>query len=425
MENIRHALIRGSAINLMARIMGYLKYVLIAIYMGFSAETDAFFLAMAIVGFLAVFANALETVGVPQLTRARQHNDTTTFQHVFSRHLTATLLVLLSITVLFLLFSPLLMYLPQNFSVEKQHLYETFLIMLFPFALLSVLLQFFGGILRSLRRFTLFFLCELTASTTIVITLWAGFQNELPHVLVWSHLLGTALAVLMAFYFVRPHVHFSLAPLSEALPYIRRIITVAMIAGIYSIMGMVDKYFGTFLPDKYISALTYGLLLAAAPISTLKLHDYTITWLSEGNLSIRNMMKITGLTLAGGGSITLISWFILPWAIDLIFNYGHFAELDHVLLVEAARFYFLSLPLLMLWPVLYQAFQIREKLLPVLLIGIGAVIINYLLNHYFIVHLGWRIAGITIATFLSYLFMIIAGLWALRRLERHHEPAKA
>ena len=425
MESIRYALLKGTAINLMARLMGYLKYVLIAVYMGFNAETDSFFLAMAIIGFLGIFSNALESVGVPQLTQARAQGDETTFQHIFSQHFTATILVLISIFALFIVISPILFNLPQNFSLEKQQLYENFLLMLFPYALLATLLQFFGGVLRSLRRFTLFFLCELIATTTIVITLWTGFYLQINHILVWAHLIGISVAVALAFWFVRPHVHFALSSLRHAIGYVKRIYLVALIAGTFTTMSMIDKYFGTYLPDKYITALTYGLLLANAPVNILKLHNFTITWLSEGHLNIQNLLKITGLIIISGSIMALISWWILPFVVDLIFNYGRFASMDHALLVEAARFYFFSLPLLMLWPVLYQTFQIREKLLPVFLIGVGAIAINYVLNHYFVVELGWTIQGITVATFSSYLFMIISGLIALRYLEKQYEPAKA
>lgn len=425
MESIRHALFKGTVINLLARVMGYLKYVLIAIYMGFTLETDAFFLAMAIIGFLGVFSNALESVGVPQLTQARLRNDQTAYQAIFSRHFTATLVVLLSIVVLFLVLIPLLFNLPKNFSPEKQALYETFLLLLFPYALLATLLQFFGGILRSLRRFSQLFLCELLASSTIVITLWVGFYHHIEHILVWAHLIGITLAVALAYVFTRKHITFQLSRLSDSVEYVKRIYLVALIAGTFTIMGMVDKYFGTYLPDKYITALTYGLLLASAPVNTLRIHNFTITWLSEGHLNMTNLFRITALIIMLGTAIAIVSWWILPYVVDLVFGYGQFASLDHQLLVEAARFYFLSLPFLLLWPILYQSFQIRENLRPVFLIGSGAVLINYLLNDYFINHLGWMIEGITLGTFFSYLFMTGAGLFALWQLEKRHEPEKA
>jgi len=50
-ESIRHAIIKTSTINLLARGFGYLKHLAIAILLGFSYQTDAFFMACPFLAF--------------------------------------------------------------------------------------------------------------------------------------------------------------------------------------------------------------------------------------------------------------------------------------------------------------------------------------------------------------------------------------
>jgi len=47
LEAIRHALIRSSFLNLLARGAGYLKHLANAILLGFSYKTDAVFMALS------------------------------------------------------------------------------------------------------------------------------------------------------------------------------------------------------------------------------------------------------------------------------------------------------------------------------------------------------------------------------------------
>jgi Uncharacterized membrane protein, putative virulence factor, COG0728 len=74
-ESIRHAIIKTSTINLLARGFGYLKHLAIAILLGFSYQTDAFFMALSLLGIFLIFVDVFDSIGVPQLVFARMKSE--------------------------------------------------------------------------------------------------------------------------------------------------------------------------------------------------------------------------------------------------------------------------------------------------------------------------------------------------------------
>ena len=71
-ESIKEALLKTSFINLLARILGYLKQVSIAILLGFSYQTDAFFMALSLIGVFLIFVDVFDSLGVPNLVFAKE-----------------------------------------------------------------------------------------------------------------------------------------------------------------------------------------------------------------------------------------------------------------------------------------------------------------------------------------------------------------
>jgi putative peptidoglycan lipid II flippase len=70
-ETVLEAVIKSSFINLAARGFGYLKQVTIAVLLGFNLQTDAFFMALSLIGLFLIFADVFDSIGVPNLVRAR------------------------------------------------------------------------------------------------------------------------------------------------------------------------------------------------------------------------------------------------------------------------------------------------------------------------------------------------------------------
>ncbi|MEM4869969.1 MAG: hypothetical protein QW081_06250, partial [Desulfurococcaceae archaeon] len=70
-ERVLEAVVKSSLINLLARGFGYFRSVAIAVLLGFSYQTDAFFMALSLIGIFLIFVDVFDSVGVPELVKAR------------------------------------------------------------------------------------------------------------------------------------------------------------------------------------------------------------------------------------------------------------------------------------------------------------------------------------------------------------------
>ena len=64
-EKVLSAVFKSSFINFFARIFGYLKNFIIAILLGFSYQTDGFFMAISLIGIFLIFVDVFDSIGVP------------------------------------------------------------------------------------------------------------------------------------------------------------------------------------------------------------------------------------------------------------------------------------------------------------------------------------------------------------------------
>jgi len=166
-----------------------------------------------------------------------------------------------------------------------------------------------------------------------------------------------------------------------------------------------DRVFASLVGKKAVSALYYGLLLASIPGGILKLGNIAITSFSEegGSLEKLNfyMKKILIITIPIGVAFFMFSELITK----LLFGYGAFSNQDIVLTAKAMRYFSLSIPFMLIWPILYRIFQIRENLKPIFFVAIIGILLNIFLNYLFVVKLKYGIMGICLGTFGAYFLM--------------------
>lgn len=415
-EKILSAVLKGSAINLLARVLNYLRYVVIAVFIGFNAQTDAFFLVMGMLGLLMVFSGALETLGVPQLTQARMAQDWVQFRQVASKVLGLVVLIEILTIIIFVVAYLFLVKAAVGFEGERLHYYETYLIYLSPYVLLMILFQFLGGVLRSQRLFTLFFLGELVVAIVTLAVLYVLLQHGKEWALPIAFNVGMASGVALLAVFTLNKI--PLKPdFSGIREYGKFLFMLAIVSGIFSLNDLVDKVFGSLLTQKSVTALTYGLLLASTMLNVLRPQNYFITYLSEGHTSYTEVVQITMKVFAVGVLGACILAVMMPWVVDLLFGYGKFGALDHHLVTLSAQLYLLSLPFMMIWPAIYQTFQICKKMFWIMWAGFAGVLVNLGLNYWLVVIEKMGIKGITLGTFGAYLVMVLVGWLLLRKLD--------
>ena len=146
-----------SFFTLISRILGYLRDILIAIFLGASIFADAFFVAFRIPNtFRRLFAEGtFNAAFIPSYTAAKLKNRNTGKKFA-DNVLSFLLLVLIFIVTLAEIFTPYLVYLiAPGFIVDdvKFNLAVEFTRITFPFLLFVSLSSFFSGILNSNNKF--------------------------------------------------------------------------------------------------------------------------------------------------------------------------------------------------------------------------------------------------------------------------------
>lgn len=408
-ERVLDAIFRSSFLNLIARIFGYAKHLSIAVIMGFNYQTDGFFMALSLIGIFLIFADVFDSIGIPQLVRAKSEAEQE-FKKLAGLFMTFTALLSIVNPLLALLLKPLILKIPSGFSeVALTHL-ESSYIMLIPYLFLSFYFHHFGAILRSRRRFTAYFVGELIFSLSNFLLLTVGlFTTKDPMVIPLSFSLSQLFATLYMLYVGRQFIHFRFYVDQNTKKILNHFFQLSILYGVFHLYILVDRAFASYLDEKAISALTYGLLIASSPKGVLKLEHIAITSLAEAGGSTEKLNFYSLRVLLLVLPIALTFFILSDYIAKLLFGYGAFSHVDIELTGEALRFYSLSLPFMFLWPLLYRVFQIRENLKVVSVISTVGVVVNGALNYLFVFILKLGIAGVCLGTAFAYFVICSLG----------------
>ncbi len=413
-ETVLEGAIRSSLLNIFARAFGYARAVAIAVLLGFSYQTDAFFMALSLIGLFLIFVDVFDSIGVPQLVRARLESQEA-FKRLSGLLFTFTTILSLSITLISILLLPLALKVPKGFGKEALAFTQASYLLLIPYLFLNFYFHHFGAILRSQRRFTSYFFGELIfAFFNFGITALGLLTFKDYRVLPFSFSLAQLFATLYMVYVGRDFLHFAYYFDDTVKRLLLQFLQLLSVYGVLHLFILVDRAFASYLGEKAVSALTYGFLLASAPRGILKFEHMAITALSETKGSIEKLSfylkKLLMLTLP----IALFFFLFSPLLVKLFFGYGAFSKVDIDLTSKAFRFYSLSLPLLFFWPLIFRTFQIKERLLGLSILSLFGVAANAFFNYLFIFELSLGVEGICLGTFLAYLILCTLGFYGLK-----------
>ena len=401
-EAIRYALIRSSFLNLFARGAGYLKHLAIAILLGFSYKTDAIFMALSLLGIFLLFADVFDSIGVPNLVSARLNGEED-FKSLSALLLTFTLILSFSILVFSIILYPILKHIPIGFSKEAKDCLSVSYFLLLPYLFLNFIFHHFGAVLRSLRRFTEYFVGELifSVSSFIFIALGLYFFRDF-RVIPVSFSISQVLATLFLLLRAKEFIHLKFYLDERANLILKHFFYLSALYGVFHLYILVDRAFASLTGEKGISALTYGLMVVTVPKNIIKLEHMAITALSE----VKASMEKINLYIKYSFLISLpfmMGFLVLAnFLISFFFGYGKFSLVDVELTAEATRYYALSLAFMFIWPILYRAYQVLNWLKPVFFIAILGILAKALFNYLFVVVYNLGIKGICLGTFFAY-----------------------
>lgn len=413
-EKVLDALFRSSFINVIARGFGYLKNVAIAVLFGFNFQTDAFFMALSLMGIFLIFADVFNSIGVPQLVIAKLQNQEE-FKNLAGLLLTLTVILTLGITLLSVIAYPIVSLIPVGFDKTSLHYMGRVYFLLLPYLALNFVFHYCGAVLRSIRRFTQYFIGELIFSFFSFLFTLLGlyyFHNykALPLALSLAQILSTVYIIIIS----KEFFSFKFFMNDTTKQILRHFGYLCLLYGTFYLFLVVDKSFASLLPEKSISALTYGYMIAYIPLSIIRLDQITITSLSEERGSIKKLnFYLKKIILI---SIPILVFYLLfaGILIKLLFFYGHFTNTDFNLTKMATTVYAFGIPFWFMWPLIYRVFQIRDKLLPVFLIALIGIICNFLLNYIFVLKLQLGIIGIACGTVFASMMIAMSGYLYLK-----------
>jgi len=404
-ETIRGALLRTSFLNLLARLFGYLRQLSIAILFGFNYHTDAFFMALSIMGIFLIFVDVFDSLGIPNLVSAKQKGEED-FKKLAGLLLSFTTLLAVALIALSILLYPFLSRIPVGFDEKALESLKVSYFLLLPYLFSNFFFHHFGAILRSLRRFTAYFGGELMFS------LFAFFFTALGLWLYGSHLvlpIALSLANIIATIYMlivgKAFLHYSFFFDQRVKQILKQFLYLLALYGVFHLFILVDRAFASLLGEKGISALTYGSMLAFALRGVLKIEHMAITALSESKANIKVLNKFAKFSLLVSLPATLFLFFFPEIPVALLFGHGKFQLKDIHLTAEATRFYSLSLFFVFFWAILYRAFQVMNYLMPVFFIALIGIIINGIANYIFVVLYKLGVAGICLGTLVAYIVL--------------------
>ena len=109
----------ATALNVVSKILIYLRQVLITAYFGLSVRLDAFFIATSVVAiFINTFGDIFDSAGIPSLVRTRERDGEGPFRALTGSIFSLSLLLGLGLSLLMVLCFPLAPYLVPGFPRE-------------------------------------------------------------------------------------------------------------------------------------------------------------------------------------------------------------------------------------------------------------------------------------------------------------------
>ena len=404
--------------TLISRILGFLRDILIAAVLGAGAGADAFFVAFKLpnlfrrlfaegafsMAFVPMFAGQAEEKGISEAQKFAE----AVFSVMFWFLLVFTIVVELAMPWIMVVFAPGFIDEPGKFDLAVALTRITF-----PYLLFISLVSLMAGVLNSMGRFA------AAAATPILLNLCligailglANYTETPSHALAWG--VAGAGAVQFIWLFMacgregvwlrppRPRLSENVKTL------IRRMLPVALGAGVYQISLVIDTVIASLLPTGSIAYLFYadrvnqlplGVVGVAVGTALLPLLSRQVRAGDDGaalHSQNRALEFSFLLTLPAAAALMVIAGPV----IRVLFERGAFGAPETAATAAALAVYAIGLPAYVAVKALAPGFFAREDMATPVKISVACLMVNLVLN---IILMGpFKHVGIAMATAVS------------------------
>ena len=416
--------------TLISRILGYLRDILIAIFLGASIFADAFFVAFRLPNtFRRLFAEGtFNAAFIPSYTSAKIE-DKKKGKKFADDVLSSLFLILLFIVTLVEIFTPYLIYIIAPGFLEDQikfNLAVELTRITFPFLLFVSLSSFFSGILNSNNKFAAAAGAPIILNLVLILSLSYSYIQGLNYAKQLSYGVTIAGIIQLIFLiyvtksFYKPSINFGFKLSGKVKFFFKKLLPSILSSGVTQINILVGTIIASFQTGAvsylYYADRFYQINLAIAGIAV---GTVSLPVLSKA-LKMKNVKKISEIQ---NKSFELSLLFSIPASLGLIFasdvivnalfGYGSFSLDDVQMTASALKYFGYGVPAFALIKILSNFFFARDNTKSPFYISTLIVFLNIIISVSFFSKIGFVI--IPIATSISTWVGVFIYIYLLNR----------
>jgi len=412
--------------TLVSRLLGYLRDILIAIFLGASIYADAFFVAYRLPNtFRRLFAEGVFNAAfIPSYTEANLNN-AVEGKKFADDVLNLLIIILLGIVFLVEIFTPAIVYLiaPGFYEdFEKFDLAIELTRITFPFLFFVSLSSFFSGILNTNNKFAAAAAAPIILNIFLICSLLISYFLDLNYGLNLSYavtLAGVFQLLFLIFFtkqYYKPSVHFKIKINSKVNFFLRKLLPSIFSSGVTQINILIGTIIASFEAGA-VSYLYYAdriyqinLAIAGIAIGTVVLPELSKkikigSWNEAHNIQNKSIELCLLLSVPACFGLVIASKEIT----NALFGYGSFLEKDVILTATALKYFGYGVPAFALIKVLSSFFFARDNTRTPFYISFFSVFLNVLISVIYFKKIGFVIIPIatSIATWSAVLIYVI------------------
>jgi len=415
--------------TLVSRILGYLRDILIAFFLGASIYADAFFVAFRLPNtFRRLFAEGVFNAAfIPSYTAAKLES-TKEGKKFADEVLNFLIIILLAIVFLIEIFTPTIVYLiaPGFYTdLKKFDLAVELTRITFPFLFFVSLSSFFAGILNTNNKFAAAAAAPIILNIFLIFSLLISYffdlniESNLSYAVTLAGLFQLMFLIFFTKYYYKPSIYFKIKINSKLSFFFKKLLPSIFSSGVTQINILIGTIIASFEAGA-VSYLYYAdriyqinLAIAGIAIGTVALPELTKkikigNWNEVHNIQNRSLELCLLLSAPACFGLIIASKEI----INALFGYGSFLEKDVILTASALKYFGYGVPAFALVKVLSNFFFARDNTRTPFYISFFSVFLNILISVIYFKKIGFIIIPIatSIATWSSvfiYLTLLI------------------
>ena len=412
--------------TLVSRLLGYLRDILIAVFLGASIYADAFFVAFRLPNtFRRLFAEGVFNAAfIPSYAEAKLKN-----KHEGKKFaddvLNLLVIVLLGIVLLVEIFTPTVVYLIAPGFIEETIKFDLAVALTritFPFLFFVSLASFFSGILNTNNRFAAAAAAPIILNIFLILSLVISnflnlnFETNLSYAVSLAGLFQLIFLIFFTKRYYKPTISFKITISSKIKFFLKKLLPSIFSSGVTQINILV----GTIIASFEASAVSYlyyadriyqiNLAIAGIAIGTVALPELSKN-IKKGKIARAMRMQNKSLELCLLLSLPASFGLIIASheIVSALFGYGSFSEENVILTAQALKYFGFGVPAFALIKILSNFLFARDNTKVPFYISAFIVFLNILISILYFKEVGFIIIPLatSISTWIGVLIYLI------------------